>query len=52
MEGNSNRTDKIIIPVERLGALFLYCSGTKGLIVSYWISHGFITTLYKMCIYM
>lgn len=45
----------MIIPVEGLEALFLYFSGTKGLIVNCWISHGFITTfkmLKKIYIYV
>lgn len=44
-------TAKTVIPVEGLGALFLHCSGTKGLIVNYWISRGFIITC-KMFIYI
>lgn len=34
-----------------LGVLVLYCSGTKGLTVNYWISHGFIRTLKMLYIH-
>lgn len=44
-------TDKIVIPVEGLGGLLLYCSGTKGLIVNYWIPHGFTRTFKMLYIY-